>query len=211
MNNKIFEVENIYRYYLFRIDNSVELKDKINFFYEFDKLSKEIFKFQFDELYAFTWYLDLYILNIINEYELNKNENNLNEQIEFASDKALISQNSQYYLSGIKYVKELFNIQNSETAGLINEENDFNKNLSDKSRLWDELPDLVFEKENYKEALKLINEYELINGPLKYPDDVVLIDYKWMSLHFDNSQSEAITFISEKIKDYTTKLSITRH
>ena len=205
LNNKIFEVENIYRYYLFRIDNSVELKDKINFFYEFDKLSKEIFKFQFDELYAFTWYLDLYILNIINEYELNKNENNLNEQIEFASDKALISQNSQYYLSGIKYVKELFNIQNSETAGLINEENDFNKNLSDKSRLWDELPDLVFEKENYKEALKLINEYELINGPLKYPDDVVLIDYKWMSLHFDNSQSEAITFISEKIKDYTTK------
>ena len=98
MNNKIFEVENIYRYYLFRIDNSVELKDKINFFYEFDKLSKEIFKFQFDELYAFTWYLDLYILNIINEYELNKNENILNEQIEFASDKALISQNSQYYL-----------------------------------------------------------------------------------------------------------------
>ena len=51
----------------------------------------------------------------------------------------------------------------------------------------------------------MINEYELANGPIKYPDDVVLIDYKWMSLHFDNSQSEAITFISEKIKDYTTK------
>ena len=55
-------------------------------------------------------------------------------------------------------------------------------------------------KKIMKEALKLINEYELINGPLKYPDDVLLINYKWMSYIFDNSQSEAINFISENDK-----------
>ena len=32
---------------------------------------------------------------------------------------------------------------------------DFNKNLSDKSRLWDELPDLVYEKENYERGIKI--------------------------------------------------------
>lgn len=203
--NKIFEIENAYRYYFFQIDNIKDYQNKINLFYEFDAIAKQLFSDQIEDLYSQTIYLDLYILNIINEYELNKDENLLMEQIQFASDKALLNARSQYFLSTIKEIKNDYDIQESPTIGLINEENDFFKNSKNKQELWDKLLDLVYEKKNYEQALLEITKYEEINGPISYPNDYLLINYKWDAYHYDGLLTEAIQFQSEMINEFASK------
>ena len=55
----------------------------------------------------------------MHEYELTKNEKLFNEQLNFASEKALTSSRSQYFLPAIDAVKKHNN--NSSTIGILNE------------------------------------------------------------------------------------------
>lgn len=203
--NDLFKIENLYRFYHFQIKHSKDPKRKVDFFYEFDALAKDIFKNQLEVLYSETIYLDLYILNIINEYELKKNDQMLFDQIEFASDKALYHRMSQLFLASLNSIKNLYGLNDNSTPGLINENNDFLKTTKNKPDLWDRLLDLVYEKKDYLQALSEIKNYEDEFGKLSYPNDKLLISYKWSALYFNNSQTEAITFISEKIRDYINK------
>ena len=204
LTNKILEIENAYRFYYYQIDNTNSYELKVNYFYEFDKVSKKLFEGQLNNLYSQTIYLDLFILNTMHEYELTKNEKLLNEQLDFASEKALTSSRSQYFLPAIDAVKKTYK-NDSPTLGILNENNDLLKTTKNKPDLGDSLLDLVYEEKNYDQALAEISLYEEVNGPISYPDDYLLINYKWAAYHFDGLLTEAIQFQSEMIDEFATK------
>tara|TARA_X000000950_G_C13920060_1_gene662946 strand:+ start:5693 stop:9085 length:3393 start_codon:yes stop_codon:yes gene_type:complete len=204
-DNALLELEMHYRFYIYQVFQTNDQKKKLEIFNEFDQIAKDVFQYNIEELYINNWYLDFYLVNAQNEYELNENTSLLKQRLDFVGSYAEYTRESQLILSLVEDLKGLYLNGSDQTKGLLNKENSYFKEKSiAKEQFWlaiDELKPL--ENDNYKGAIDLIDKFEKNHGELIYPNDKYLIEYKYLCLYLDKQYVESIDYVFKKVNKYT--------
>ena len=204
--SEVLKLELHYRFFMYQESRTNTLSKKIDIFNEFDQKVRELYKGNLDDLFFASWYFDFYLVNAMNEFELENNLELLKERMDFVILKSKYSQNSQEILGLVADLKELYYDQPGPTEGLIARYDYKSSRQENTDLLWENIKQHeANNSKDYSGLVAIIDNFEIQFEELNYPVDKYLIEYKYLCLYLDKKYTESIDYIFDKGSKYVER------